>query len=149
MRSQSASGFERQGAEQRSQRQNRSIAATVIGNVLEWYDFVVYSFLATIIAKNFFPAGNETAALLATFAVFGVGFVARPLGAIVIGWIGDRRGRKTALVLTILLMAASTVLIGLAPTFQWRFTPMTPEHDDAGSSAHCAKCSREVVCSLG
>lgn len=100
------------------QHSNRPMAAMVIGNVLEWYDFVVYSFLATIIAKNFFPAGNEAATLLATFAVFGVGFVARPLGAIVIGWIGDRRGRKAALVLTILLMAASTVLIGLIPTFQ-------------------------------
>lgn len=96
----------------------RPIAATVIGNVLEWYDFVVYSFLATVIARNFFPAGNETAALLATFAVFGVGFVARPLGAVVIGWIGDRRGRKTALLLTILLMATSTVLIGVIPTYQ-------------------------------
>jgi MHS family proline/betaine transporter-like MFS transporter len=100
------------------QNSGRAIAATVVGNVLEWYDFVVYSFLATIIAKNFFPAGNETAALLATFAVFGVGFVARPLGAIVIGRIGDRRGRKVALVLTILLMAASTVSIGLIPNFQ-------------------------------
>jgi MHS family proline/betaine transporter-like MFS transporter len=96
----------------------RPIAATVIGNVLEWYDFVVYSFLATVIAQNFFPAGNDTAALLATFAVFGVGFVARPLGAVAIGWIGDRRGRKSALLLTILLMATSTVLIGLIPTYQ-------------------------------
>jgi MHS family proline/betaine transporter-like MFS transporter len=96
----------------------RPIAATVIGNVLEWYDFVVYSFLATVIAQNFFPPGNETAALLATFAVFGVGFVARPLGAVVIGWIGDRHGRKAALLLTILLMATSTVLIGLIPSYQ-------------------------------
>jgi MFS transporter, MHS family, proline/betaine transporter len=76
------------------------------------------AFLATVIAQNFFPAGNETAALLATFAVFGVGFVARPLGAVVLGWIGDRHGRKTALLLTILLMAASTVSIGLIPTYQ-------------------------------
>jgi MHS family proline/betaine transporter-like MFS transporter len=100
------------------ERPTRPIAATVIGNVLEWYDFVVYSFLATIIARNFFPAGDDTAALLATFAVFGVGFVARPLGAVVIGWIGDRHGRKSALLLTILLMATSTVLIGLIPTYQ-------------------------------
>ena len=95
----------------------RAISATVVGNVLEWYDFVVYSYLAVIIAKNFYPTGSETAALLATFATFGVGFVARPLGAIAIGWIGDKRGRKSALVLTITLMAAGTALIGLIPPY--------------------------------
>jgi len=95
----------------------RAVAAAVIGNALEWYDFVVYSYLATILAKNFFPAGDDVAALLATFAAFGIGFLARPLGAIVIGWIGDRKGRKAALVLTILLMAVSTVLIGLIPSY--------------------------------
>lgn len=95
----------------------RAIGATVIGNALEWYDFVVYSYLATVIAKNFFPADNEVVALLATFATFGVGFIVRPLGALVIGWIGDRRGRRTALVLTIMLMAAGTVLIGLIPAY--------------------------------
>src|SRR4051812_42840159 len=62
----------------------RAVSAAVIGNVLEWYDFAVYGYVATIIAKNFFPAGNESAALLATFAAFGIGFLARPLGGIVI-----------------------------------------------------------------
>ena len=95
----------------------RAVGATVIGNALEWYDFVVYSYLATIIAKNFYPADNETVALLATFATFGIGFVARPVGAIIIGRIGDRRGRKAALVLSIMLMAAGTVLIGLIPPY--------------------------------
>jgi len=98
------------------QRTGHAVAAVVVGNVLEWYDFVVYSYFATIIAKNFFPATDELAALLATFAAFGVGFFARPLGGIVIGRIGDRKGRKTALILTLMLMAAGTVLIGLAPT---------------------------------
>src|SRR5579859_6852483 len=83
--------------------------------MLEWYDFVVYTFLATIIAKSFFPLADERTALLATFATFGVGFVARPLGALVIGRIGDRHGRKTALLTTMLIMAAATFAIGLVP----------------------------------
>jgi MHS family proline/betaine transporter-like MFS transporter len=95
----------------------RIIAAGAIGNVLEWYDFAVYGYVATIIAKNFFPPGNDTAALLATFAAFGIGFLARPLGGIIIGWIGDHYGRKTALLITIFLMAVGTVLIGLIPTY--------------------------------
>ena len=95
----------------------RAVSAAVIGNVLEWYDFAVYGYVATIIAKNFFPPGNETAALLATFATFGIGFLARPLGGIVIGWIGDKYGRKTALLATIFLMAVGTVIIGLIPTY--------------------------------
>ena len=95
----------------------RAVSAAVVGNVLEWYDFAVYGYLATIIAKNFFPAGDDVAALLATFAAFGVGFVIRPLGGIVIGRIGDVKGRKVALILTIMLMAVGTVLIGLIPTY--------------------------------
>jgi len=95
----------------------RAVSAAVVGNVLEWYDFAVYGYLATIIAKNFFPPGDEVAALLATFAAFGVGFLVRPLGGIVIGRIGDTRGRKVALILTILLMAVGTVLIGLIPSY--------------------------------
>ena len=95
----------------------QAVSAAVIGNVLEWYDFAVYGYVATIIAKNFFPPGNETAALLATFATFGIGFLARPLGGIVIGWVGDKYGRKTALLITIFLMALGTVLIGLIPTY--------------------------------
>lgn len=95
----------------------RAVSAAVVGNVLEWYDFAVYGYLATIIAKNFFAPGDEVAALLATFAAFGVGFLARPLGGIVIGRIGDVKGRKVALILTMLLMAVGTVLIGLIPTY--------------------------------
>src|SRR3954447_17378361 len=96
----------------------RAIALVVIGNVLEWYDFIVYSYFAVAIAAQFFPATNETASLLAAFAAFGVGFVFRPLGAFVIGVIGDRRGRKSALVLTIMLMAAGTLLIGVLPPYE-------------------------------
>ncbi|HKO10016.1 MAG TPA: SDR family NAD(P)-dependent oxidoreductase, partial [Alphaproteobacteria bacterium] len=70
----------------------QAVAAAVVGNVLEWYDFSVYAFVATTIAKQFFPAG-DVAALLNTFLVYGIGFLARPLGGIVIGRYGDVRGR--------------------------------------------------------
>ena len=96
----------------------RAIGAAVIGNVLEWYDFAVYAFLATVLARKFFPSGDELSALLATFAVFGVGFIVRPLGGIIIGRLGDRRGRKIALSLTIILMALGTVMIGLLPSYE-------------------------------
>ena len=96
----------------------QAVAAAVIGNVLEWYDFAVYAFVAIHISRKFFPAGDEVTALLSTFLAYGLGFLARPLGGIVIGRIGDTRGRKAALLLTILLMAIGTVLIGLLPTFE-------------------------------
>jgi MFS transporter, MHS family, proline/betaine transporter len=95
----------------------RAVSAAVIGNVLEWYDFAVYGYVAGLIATNLFPPGNETKALLATFLTFGIGFLARPLGGIVVGWVGDRYGRKTALLITIFLMAVGTVIIGLIPTY--------------------------------
>lgn len=95
----------------------RAVTVAVVGNVLEWYDFAVYGFLAAIIGKNFFPSADETTQLLASFAVFGSGFLARPLGGIVIGRIGDLKGRRFALLLTIFLMAAGTVMMGLVPTY--------------------------------
>ncbi len=93
----------------------RAITAAGIGNVLEYYDFGIYGFLAGVIARKFFPGTDEVAGLLATFVAFGVGFLARPLGGIVLGRLGDVRGRKSALVTTILLMAVGTVGIGLIP----------------------------------
>jgi MHS family proline/betaine transporter-like MFS transporter len=96
---------------------HRAIAAAVVGNVLEWYDFAVYGYLATIVARRFFPASDELTGLLSAFAAFGVGFVVRPLGGVVIGRLADRRGRKAALVLTIVLMALGTVGIGLIPDY--------------------------------
>ena len=95
----------------------RAIIATVIGNGLEWFDFTVYSFFAVIIAKLFFPTGSELTSLLLAVATFGVGFFMRPVGGIVLGIYADRVGRKAALSMTILLMAAGTTLIGLAPTY--------------------------------
>ncbi|MBO4121664.1 MFS transporter [Cupriavidus gilardii] len=95
----------------------RAIVATVIGNGLEWFDFTVYSFFAVIIARLFFPTGNDLSSLLLAVATFGVGFFMRPVGGIVLGIYADRVGRKQALSLTILLMALGTTIIGIAPTY--------------------------------
>ena len=100
-----------------SAQSRRAVTAAVIGNVLEWYDFAVYGYVAAIIGKNFFPGTDETTELLKAFLTFGLGFVARPIGGIVIGRMGDTHGRKAALLLTIFLMAAGTVLIGILPTY--------------------------------
>ena len=110
------------GASQR----RRAIVATVIGNGLEWFDFTVYSFFAVIIARLFFPTGDELSSLLLAVATFGVGFFMRPVGGIIIGIYADRVGRKAALSLTILLMAVGTTLIGIAPTYDQvgPFAPM-------------------------
>ncbi len=93
----------------------KAVIAAAIGNVLEWYDFGVYVFFAGIIARNFFPSSDPSAALLSSFAVFGVGFLMRPLGGIMIGRFGDTHGRKAALMLTIMSMAFGTVLVGVLP----------------------------------
>lgn len=85
--------------------------------MLEWYDFTVYALFAGYIAGNFFPSDDKNTRLLKTFLVFGLGFVVRPLGAVLIGNYGDRAGRKAALTLTILLMAAGTGIIALSPTY--------------------------------
>ena len=98
--------------------QHKALWAAAIGNLLEWYDFGVYAYLASLIATKFFPGSDPTASLLAAFAAYGVGFLARPLGGVVIGRLGDTKGRKTALVLTIFLMAFGTVGLGLLPSFE-------------------------------
>ncbi|MDH7797843.1 MULTISPECIES: MFS transporter [unclassified Beijerinckia] len=95
----------------------RSVAIASLGNILEWYDFTVYGFVVVYIARNFFPSTHETAALLATFAAFGAGFVARPLGAIIFGRIADTKGRRFVLLFAMFLMAGASVLIGISPTY--------------------------------
>ena len=91
--------------------------AAAIGNFVEWFDFAVYGFLATIIARLFFSPELQQAALLQTFAIFAVAFALRPLGGVIFGFLGDRLGRKHVLSLTVLLMAGSTTVIGLLPTY--------------------------------
>jgi MHS family proline/betaine transporter-like MFS transporter len=96
----------------------RAIFATVVGNGLEWFDFTVYSYFAVILAKVFFPTGDDVTSLLLAVATFGVGFIMRPVGGIVLGIYADKAGRKAAMSLTILLMAAGTTLIALTPTYK-------------------------------
>lgn len=103
---------------QTSGERRRAVVAGVIGNVLEWYDFGVYGYFAATISQLFFPAGDPRVSLLLTFAVFGVGFVMRPVGSIVFGIYGDRAGRRKALSAVIFLMAISTFAIGILPTYQ-------------------------------
>ncbi|GHB07265.1 MFS transporter [Salinicola rhizosphaerae] len=93
------------------------IAASAIGNFVEWFDFAVYGFLAVVISHHFFPPGDDSLALLQTFAVFAVSFALRPLGGIFFGMLGDRIGRKRILAVTVLLMAGATTVIGLLPTY--------------------------------
>ena len=93
------------------------VAAAVIGNALEWYDFIIFGFLTVVIARLFFPAESQYASLLLTTATFGVGFFMRPVGGILLGIYADRKGRKTALLLIIVLMTAAIAMIGFAPTY--------------------------------
>lgn len=88
------------------------------GTVVEWFDFAVYGFMATIIASTFFPESHGAVALLQTFAIFAVAFALRPVGGTFFGMLGDRIGRKSVLILTVLLMSGSTAAIGLLPSYE-------------------------------
>jgi len=94
------------------------LISSMIGNALEWYDFVLYVQFAKIIGQLFFPSDDHFTSLLATFGIFAVGFVMRPLGGVLFGVLGDRFGRKAALVFSILMMAVPTAMIGFIPTYQ-------------------------------
>ena len=95
----------------------RVVAATVAGNALEFYDFVAYAFFAVYIGKAFFPATTAYASLLLSVAVFGVGFVSRPLGGLLIGAYADRAGRRPAMLLTIALITVGTLGLALTPSY--------------------------------
>ncbi|MFP7170918.1 MFS transporter [Terribacillus sp. 7520-G] len=96
----------------------KSVFATGVGNAMEWFDFGLYSYLAVIISQNFFSAvQNDELKLVFTFATFAIAFLMRPLGGVIFGRIGDKLGRKVVLTTTIILMACSTLLIGLLPTY--------------------------------
>jgi MFS transporter, MHS family, proline/betaine transporter len=94
----------------------RVIFAGTIGSVVEYYDFGVYGYVATTLAALFFPSSSPTASLLATLAVFAIAFVARPIGSVLFGHVGDHYGRKPALAIAVLLMALATFAMGLLPT---------------------------------
>ncbi len=94
------------------------ILSCVAGSALEWYDFAIYGFFASIIGKLFFPSGDEFQQLIASFGAFASGLIARPIGAVMFGYIGDIFGRKKALVISIYMMAVPTALMGLLPTYE-------------------------------
>ncbi|WP_243789590.1 MFS transporter [Saccharopolyspora gloriosae] len=95
----------------------RAVTAAGIGNMMEWFDFGVFSYLIVITGQVFFPSGNPTVQLLATFATFAVAFIVRPLGGFVFGPLGDRLGRKRVLAITMITMALGTVAIGFIPSY--------------------------------
>ena len=96
----------------------KAILAATLGNLLEIYDFIVFGMFAIPISKSFFPNSSEASALLLTFLIFGAGFLARPLGAFVLGSYADRRGRKKALTLTLFLMATGTAFVAFCPGYR-------------------------------
>ena len=96
----------------------RTAMAGLIGNVLEWFDFAVYGYFASVIGSQFFPQSSPAAQHLLAFAVFAIGFGARPFGSLVLGRVGDRIGRRALLVLSIAMMGGATLAIGLLPTYE-------------------------------
>jgi MHS family proline/betaine transporter-like MFS transporter len=93
----------------------RGVIAGVAGNVLEWYDFALFGFFAQQIGAHFFPAGDPTASLIAAFGTFAAGFIMRPVGGALFGWVGDKFGRKQALIWSVLAMAFPSFFIGVLP----------------------------------
>ena len=106
-------------AERQAARANsaKMVAAAAIGNALEWFDILVYGYLAVTLAKLFFPAGDEVSSLLLSLGTFASSYFMRPLGAIVLGAYADRAGRKAAMTLSILLMTIGTLLMAVMPVY--------------------------------
>ena len=96
----------------------RAVIASTIGTTIEWYDFFLYSTVTGLVfAKLYFPASDPLVGTLQAFAIYAVGFVARPIGAAIFGHYGDRLGRKAALIATLLLMGIATFLVAFVPTY--------------------------------
>jgi MFS family permease len=95
----------------------RVVVAASVGNIIEWYDFYIFGSLASILAVKFFDKTHPVAAFLSTVAIFSVGFLIRPLGAFVFGWLGDKVGRKYTFIVTLTGMGVSTAVIGMVPTY--------------------------------
>src|ERR1044072_9958823 len=96
----------------------RVVIAAAVGNIIEWYDFYIFGSLASILAVKFFEKSHPVAAFLSTVAIFSVGFLIRPLGAFLFGWLGDKGGRKYTFLLTLTGMGLGTGAIGLIPDYQ-------------------------------
>jgi MHS family proline/betaine transporter-like MFS transporter len=94
-----------------------SIISGLVGNVMEWYDFALYGYMVPVISQLFFPSSKNLTSIMSTFAVFAAGFVMRPIGGLILGRIGDIRGRKTTLYISMLMMAVCTSLMGVLPTY--------------------------------
>ncbi len=101
--------------EARPQTLRRTITAGISGNVMEWYDFAVYGYLAAILGTQFFPSDDPTTSLIAAYGAFAAGFISRPLGGVIFGHIGDRIGRKSVLMVSVLMMGTATFVIGVLP----------------------------------
>src|SRR4030095_4122843 len=95
----------------------KAIVAASSGNLVEWYDFYAYSFTSIYFASAFFPSGDQTSQLLATAGIFAVGFFMRPLGGWLFGWIADTHGRRTSMVISVLMMCGGSLMIALLPTY--------------------------------
>src|ERR1700754_3947254 len=96
----------------------RTTLAVTIGNMLEFYDFITYSFFAIQIGRTFFPMGGEFGSLMLSLATFGAGFITRPIGALVLGTYSDRVGRKPAMVLSFTMMGCAIILLALTPSYE-------------------------------
>ena len=97
---------------------SRAITLAIVGTVLEWAEYTFYGYMALQLANHFFPAQNASLAVLKTFAIFALGYIIRPLGAILFGHIGDVRGRKPALMWSLIIMGLATLAIGFLPTYE-------------------------------
>src|ERR1700675_2891046 len=96
----------------------RLIVATSIGNALEWYDITIYGYFAIYVSKAFFPNEDQTTSLLLTFGTFGLSYLARPIGGVVLGAYADRYGRKASLMVSIVMMTIGTLAIAIMPTYE-------------------------------
>ena len=97
--------------------QKTAVIAGIIGNIMEWYDFALYGFMAAILSELFFPEGHKVVSLLATYGIFAAGFIMRPIGSALFGWLGDTMGRSKAMLLSVILMSFPTLVLGLLPTY--------------------------------
>src|SRR3569832_2861584 len=95
----------------------RLIVATSVGNALEWYDITIYGYFAVYVSRAFFPNDDQTTSLLLTFGTFGLAYLARPIGGIVLGAYADRHGRKASLMVSIVLMTFGTQALAVMPTY--------------------------------